>query len=393
MIGFLGLNPPALLFEHAVMCEAFATLLYVLLVLAGLAMLRRDASWPSWVGFGGLLGACTLTRANVLALGVAFALAACLRHTPERAGTAPLLRRAATRLRPLLLSLGVAGVVVAPWLWRNWTAYGHPTLYNSTSRNLLMYKALHFPLDGASPTLRATSETIGSTRVDFYWLGALEGRLPSNDAEAVARRIVLEELAAHPWRHVGQIGASGAAFAGFDASFGDERSALRYWFRELVRHVPRMDTLALGAPAAATIHDWTYVPGNGDTAFTRRFGRYGDRYLWPGRAIASALLGAMLLAYLFSAARSGRTPRRLGTVLVLGAAHAGTLAMHAVILADYDRYACMFDFLSVLIAALVAEDAAAAWRLRALRQDAAAAVRRQAPSPRRSDESRAHAPA
>jgi hypothetical protein len=49
MVAFLGLNPVYLLNEHTVMCESFGLTLYMLLVLVGLACLRRrTVGWLEW---------------------------------------------------------------------------------------------------------------------------------------------------------------------------------------------------------------------------------------------------------------------------------------------------------------------------------------------------------
>jgi hypothetical protein len=267
------------------------------------------------------------------------------------------------RLRPALVAGTVAFVVVAPWLWRNWVAYGKPTVFVSTNRNVVMYKNMQHPLDPAMPTLAALNRRLGYPVVDYEWLWKLTLTVPSNEAEQLAGRILAEEIAAHPWRHLGQIVATVRGFLGFKPFYPNERTGTLFLFRTLVADVPRMNALALDSPSVAHTPDWSYVPRAGDTVVTKLFARVGSAYLLPGRAVGAVVLLAMIVVYLARHARRGsRRDPRFVTVAVLLVGYVATIGMHAVMLSDYDRYATMFDFLAVLIAALIADDALSARR-------------------------------
>jgi hypothetical protein len=264
---------------------------------------------------------------------------------------------AVQRLRPAIAAFGIAFVVVAPWLWRNWIAYGRPSLYVSTNRNVLMYKSMHAHSTRRPRPLSKMNQLIGRDQVDWYWLAGFEGRFPSNEAEAIAGRILAEEIERHPWRHLGQIGASVAGFAGFTRVYGNERAALLYWFREYVHRIPRLNSVGRvasggGAPRLGL------RAGRGNTWATRLHARVGQAYLRPGRAIAMPRRPVRVGFYLARALAMRRDDHatHLGVVLMLSVGYLGTVAMHAVVLTDYDRYASMFDFVMVLLSAVILHD-------------------------------------
>lgn len=356
MAAFLGFNPVYLLNEHAVMCEGFALTLYVLLVLAGTASLeRRAGNWATWTAFGLLLGLSALTRANIVTLGAAIAGGACIlqRRAPSIAKQSSLPARLVARLRPAIAAGAVALAVVTPWFWRNWAAYGQPSLFSSTNRNLVMYKNMHRPLDASLPTLAAVNHQLDYHQVDFEWLAKFTVRFPPRDAEELARRIWREEIAAHPTRHVRDVLETAAGFAGFDDVNRADRAMVTYWFRALVGHVPSMTRLGY-QEGASLLHDWTFGPRDGDTAWTRLFARSGELYLRPVRAVGFLALAVVLALYVRRVAvrRDTSNTTTLGIVVVLTVGYLGTLATHAVMLMHYDRYSTMFDFLGVLIAAV-----------------------------------------
>lgn len=344
MLGFVGLSPVHLMTEHAIMPEALGVALYVLLVAAGIANARNGARWWWSACVGLVFGAAVLTRANVVVLGLVLVLAA------------PFLR-SDRRLRSAIVPAVVAALVIAPWVWRNWVAYGRPSLYSSTSSNVLLYKDMHAPLDASLPTLAAVSRTLGRDRVDFEWQIALQARFPPAEAERISRRILREQIAAHPWQHARDVAESAAGFVGFVGPFGNERQALRWWFRRLVGDVARLNALVEGRGAAMP-PDWTFVPGRRDSRLARRLAVLGDLFLVPGRAIGFVVFVTMLAVY----ASRRRVWRHRGVVLMLTAGYVGTLAMHAAMLTDYDRYSTTFDFVPVLITVLVVDDLFAARR-------------------------------
>jgi hypothetical protein len=349
MMAFLALCPVSLLNEHTVMSEAFSLLLYLAVVAMGLASLRRGASWPSAVSFGLLLGLTTLTRTNVIVFGAVFAVGMWIADR-DVVGAWRGLRR------PLVAGL-LATIVIAPWLWRNAVAYGHASLYPSTNSNLLLYKDMHAPLDGSLPKLARVNRQIGHDQVDFQWQRLLQAKFGSAKAERLSRRILREQIRAHPWRHLADVAESAAGLVGFCFTYGNERTALRWWFRNLVGDVGASNRMAMRSPAAATIPGWTFVPGAGDSWSTRLLARAGNAYLMPGRAIGFvAFLGLLGWWAASPSVRSRRDATRLRVVVVLGMAYLGTLGMHAVMLTDYDRYATMFDFVAVLIAALAVDE-------------------------------------
>jgi hypothetical protein len=359
MTAFFGLNPVYALNEHAVMSEAFALTLYALLVVVWLAGLQRWSGRGAAVLFGLLLGVSMLTRTNVLALGavLAFGTAVLRQRADARRGAVSGRTGGGAHLRHAAIVFVVMGAVIVPWLWRNQTAYGRTSLYGSTYSNLLVYKAMHAPLDASTPLLRRVNRKLDQDKVEFVWQQKLQATF-GRSAETIARRVLLEQVARHPWRHAADVLSSAAGFIGFEDVYGNERSTMRWWFWHLVRDVPRMNRLAIEDRAAGTIPEFLFVPAPGNTMVTWLFGRLGGTFVVPGRAIAFVVAFVVVGLYLArtSGSRFGDAPRRdLVVVLVVG--YLATLGMHAAMTADYDRYSTTFDFVAALIVAIVAADA------------------------------------
>jgi hypothetical protein len=360
LAAFLGLDPVYLLHEHAIMCEGFSLTLYVALVLAGLASLKPGAGRGSYVVLGLLLGLTLVTRANALALGATMAGAACvMRALADPAVTWSLqgARRSLRHLVPGVVVAAVALAVIAPWLWRNWSAYGRPVLFASTNRNMVMYKNMHAPLDPATPTLAMVNRALGYDRVDYEWLWKLTFKYTSNEGEELAGRILSENIAKHPWLHVSEIVDTFVGFFGFKRYVVNERTGMVFLFRVIASDVPRMNQVAQWSPDAPPIPDWVYVPRDGNTRATELFARWGSLYLLPGRALASIVFFVMLGLYTLRHVVQRRwADPRIAIVVVLTVGYLATAAMHAMALSDYDRYASMFDFVMVLIAAVMVDE-------------------------------------
>ena len=353
LVAFLGLNPAYLVNEHAILSEGFALLLYASVVLLALVRLGPAAGWRSALGLGIVLGLATLTRANVVVLGAVLALAAGVVEAPR---SSPRGMTRATRIRRGLVPLLVASVVIAPWIWRNRVVYGRTGLYASTNSNVLLYKNMHAPLDPSTPILSRTDDALGYHWVDFEWQQRLQATFPAAEAERLASGILREQIAAHPWRHLADVADSAAGFLGFNRDHGDERTAMRWWLGHLVRDVAAMNRLPGEQADAVALTGLVYGPRDRDTRATRIFGRLGVLWLCPGRAIAFVLVAGLAAVYVVRCRRSGRHATHRATVAVLAAAYVGTVAMHALMVVDYDRYSTGFDFVIVLVGALVVGD-------------------------------------
>ncbi len=344
MLAFVGLAPVYLVTEHAIMPESLGVALYVLLVAAGVANARDGSRWWWGVCVGLLLGAAVLTRANVVVLGFVLVFGAAFLRSDRR-------------LRSAIVPALVAGLVIAPWAWRNWVAYGHFALYSSTSSNILLYKDMHAPLDASLPTLAEVSRTLGreGERVDFEWQIALQARFPPIEAERISRRILNEQIAAHPWQHALDVVGTAAGFVGFVGEFGNERQSLRWWFRRIVGDGASVNALVKNRHVPMPT-DWTFVPGRRNSHFMRRFAVLGDLFLVPGRAIGFVVFVSALAWYVRRRRPQAEARKHRSVVLMLTAGYVGTLGMHAMMLTDYDRYATSFDFVPVLITALIVDD-------------------------------------
>jgi hypothetical protein len=359
---FLAVNPVYLLNEHAIMSETLALALDVTLVAAWLLAMRRPTTSADLL-VGALLGVAILVRANCLAFGAALLAGLCLRlPTPSVARVAPRWP-GSSRLRPAFLAAIATCTVLAPWVWRNDVAYGRPSVYLFGGRNTLVYMAMHLELDRTLPTLARVNGVLDARDVDYAWLWKLGNRFSPQEGEALARRIIHEEIAAHPGEYLHQVGRTALAFVGVDDSYGNERASQLLWFRLLVGDVAQLDRIATAGPPPDSGLGFVYVPSDGNSPVSRTFSRFGQVYLRPGRAIG-LLTALALMAWFAFGVRDPRrrADQRFRIAAVLVAGYLITVAMHAAMLTDADRYSSVTDFLPVVIVCLIAGERHAAAR-------------------------------
>lgn len=362
LAAFLGLNPVFLLDEHAIMSETLGLLFAVALVGLGVRILERGAWRGAAVLLGVLLAACTLTRANFLALGLTIILSTALapngRRLRRRADGSGERRLAQLHLTPALIATGVAALLIAPWVWRNEVAYGRASLYLFTNRNIIVYMNMHHRLDGASPALAAVNRAIGDDQISYAWLWKLNRLYQPVRAEDVAGEIVHEQIERHPATYVREVGDAFVTFLGFGSGYGNERTSVLSWFRELVAHVGRMQAGAMAGLGHLAPDVFHYDTRSEDPPLAPGFAVVGAAFLraWrPAIVVVAALLLVVDIAS--RAARPGRfRADRLTAILALWFGFLASAAVHSIMLTDNDRYATTFDFVIVLASALVLED-------------------------------------
>ena len=96
---------------------------------------------------------------------------------------------------------------------------------------------------------------------------------------------------------------------------------------------------------------YRYVTWGRETAATRLWSQAGQVYLRVVRPAIVALF-LVLIAVFVARRRLRTTDAADAAILLLAFAYLGTMALHAVSLSDYDRFAVSFDWMAVLAAAL-----------------------------------------
>jgi hypothetical protein len=128
---FVAFDPLLVRYVSLPMTETVCTLLVTLLLLL---LAGRLDNWPRIITTGAVFGLCALCRPTVWAFAVLMLVWILSRRfvsrRPRDGATADSTRSSpalGALWRTLLLALG-CGVVVGPWVVRNWIVFGHPVL-------------------------------------------------------------------------------------------------------------------------------------------------------------------------------------------------------------------------------------------------------------------------
>ena len=183
--------------------------------------------------------------------------------------------------------------------------------------------------------------------------------IPTKGGRGYRIRSLVEQIAAHPTKYVGDLWEAAAAYAGYDYSHVPELAAVQdWWLSRLMADRSRLDENNRRFEGLDGFH---YVAAAGQGALTDAllsvWARVGVVYIrnvrWPSTA-------ALLLAFgWYVWKRWRRGPRNLDNrdmiLAVIMTAYLANAAAHVVTLAVSDRFASMFDFVAVLL--LLAVDA------------------------------------
>ena len=237
VVLFVAFNPVFMLFEHAISPET----VYIFL------LLLFTYCWLNWVGqrptfllsfFVGLLFSLSiLTRTNGLIYS-GFLIASGLYLN---ARGKPLIKWYSTlkRMRSSLVGLGLGLLLIIPWLWLNYSTHQRVALVHFNNRNLLLYKAMHDPLDENLTQFYEFNESIGQT-FGQKWIYTVKTEFSTIEAEEIARTLYIEQLTAHPGLHVTQMRYSLLNFYGRYENFGNELATMHIWASRLLPDTNRV---------------------------------------------------------------------------------------------------------------------------------------------------------
>ena len=373
---FVGLHPGYLLQEHMVMSESLFVFLLWVVVLCVFAVLERGpkASFGWGAALGLTVAATLLVRSNgvfvclpVLAIVWAARVWRDLGDGPF--GDGPFCEeaesrwagtlRAVRRSLPFVAGAGLAlAVVWGAWIVRNQIYLGTPKPFtDNTHRSRIVYLAQHDLLRTDLP------EMAGYEFDPDEWSTAYDimlHQLPEGEEERTARRIVAEQIGAQRSDYLREAWRGGVHFLGLPVSdLASGCSSMRGWFAHLLLQQPALEASNRSKLARSSLR---FDRFGRQGRVLRAWKRAGLLYLDVGRAVVTlAFLASVALWLARLPARPGRPGRRRNTSNdVLVAAWSTGLGLvvivHALLLADHDRYAVPFDglFLLVAVAAVAA---------------------------------------
>lgn len=359
MAVFLGYNPVYILAEHTIMTETLFLLSILAFTTIALICLRGRVSRVYGVMLGLLTTTCLLIRANVIVFCIVL-IGGIIVYQIKAPRQGIRSDRSARRLIMFISVVAVTTLIsLSPWLWRNYARYNNISIVNFNARNILVYMAMHEPLDYTLPLITTVNDTLPIKEVDYGWLGALNHQHPAVEAERIASEIIKEQIINNPVKYLREVAQAFAGFGGFYATIGDERASVLYWFTfnlDDLKHLHTSNTPPWSTTWAEVNHsDFVYVPHLANTSLTRLLDNSGVVYLRFIRPILYTLFWLLWLTYLFRNRKSILNLMDLQSFCVglLGLAYASTVILHAVALTDNDRYAAPFDWLLVVVLCLM----------------------------------------
>lgn len=354
LVLFLGMNPVYLLNEHLVMAEGL--FLFSLLAFSAMALicLHGKASMIKGIVLGFAFGLCILTRANGLFFcGPILVGVILVRSVAQGSPSSPRT----LRLSILRLVVGIsagASLLLGPWLWRNYAAFGKivPFTYNSNI-NMFVYLSQHDLLDTSLPEVSKFRDIYNPdqphTIYDIVWLL----RQDIAEGEALAKTMVREQVADHPLKYGREMLYALLHFPGFPApGVGYGRSDVYGWFQNMVSDLDKVysSNISMGWCAAPA-----YIASRADSLLTRLWSETGMAYLSGFRIILFITFSLLMIKYLWQH-RKDRLSVRHVSVVLFSLAYLSTAIGHSLTLSDYDRFATPFDWILFMVVTLVCNE-------------------------------------
>lgn len=357
MVVFLGFNPYFLFNEHAIMTEGWYLFVQIAFVALTLLAVRNGFTVMLGIGIGVTAAANVLTRSNVLPFCLTVSTCAVvLRVISDRRNKA-LSRPVQPYLGPISAIIIMSAVLIMPWLWRNYQMYGVWTFVNYNNRNLLVWKAMHDNIDYSLPKISQINSKLGTERVDFVWLAKTRQVYEANEIEAIAMDLVMEQITSLPLTHIYDIGTALLGFAGIYDVYGDDRTAVRWWFN-LIRNQDQINELnAFHYNAIAPRSAYSYTEREVGSLLNDWWSRIAIGYMMVVRPVLLLFFFVMLSSYLIRAKHIITAKPKIywQTVVILSTGYLVMIALHSVTLTDGDRYALIFDWILVLLIVLMGE--------------------------------------
>ena len=384
LVIFLGLNPVYVFIEHTLMTETLFLVSLLAVVALTIACLRGPLTLSRAALLGFLMAASVLIRVNVLpfylilvaGIGL-FRLAIDAQDTSIIGGVKALSTR--------IIILGCVAMLTAlPWLIRNYREYGSVSLVNFGNRNMLVFMAMHYPLDYALPTTSQVNQELGGTVVGWEWLWKVQQRFGTQAGEKVAATMLAEQVTAHPRAYVAAVLGGLLGIGGMHGEdVKNERTAVLGWFRDDVGDVEALNQQYVAWQSAEPSADsryaaiasdyqvylpliagkpdlnFRYVAVGGDSWFNRMLRQGALFYLQVVRPLLYVLALAWWVIFMVRGMISRDFQRlfelRIAAIILFGAAYIGSAVVHAVTMLDGDRFALPYDWILVLLLILIYE--------------------------------------
>ena len=353
---FLALNPILLFVEHLVMTEPlFIALLWIFVLTCGLALHSSLAGTsPAPLGFGRglviglIMGACVLTRASGLFFCVPLAAGTALAQAWRHQGTWAVRLR---RVRGFVVGVLLGSILLLGlWVLRNAVTYGEASITLNSHRNRVVYLSTHRLIDPNLTRVAPYAFDQDDLREAGYQIAFQLGT--GSEAESLARAIVREQISARPGEYLLESVRSLAHFFGWPLANPPPGSEdLRDWIYRFADDGVALDVqnqiVLASAPALSGVE--RRVGGGLSTVWKE----VGVLYLSHGRGALFAVFVFSVVAFVWTGGLRMRSAEQVVvTLIVLGVSL--TAASHALLLADFDRYAVPWDGFQALVVALVA---------------------------------------
>ena len=329
---FFALHPAYLLFEHTIHPEALGLALLVTGTALAVGAAERDSDRLGFAA-GFALAAAALTRPNLLPFGgalLAGLVATSVRFRWRWAAAA---------------GLGFA-ILLGPWLVRQQLLFGQASLTVNLERSRLIYLAEHALFDAK----RACPDAVAiwrSGRNDFvYDLVRILGDGPE-EAEARAREVVARQLQGRlllVWRARLRAAATFAGIPDYDPPAAG-RHGLLFWLDRFVRRPGEITVLRRALRLPRYLLTDRLQPRHANFG-NDLWATLGELTLRLGRPLVLCLALALGIRRL-SRRRPLDPAERVATVLFVG--QLATAVVHGWYLADYDRFAVLFDWVPVAV--------------------------------------------
>lgn len=344
----LGLNPIYLLNEHLLMSKGLFLFTLLTVTVFVIWLTQTAVRLSDGVVLGLLLSFCILTRANGVLFCLTFVAGLALFHY------FPKLTQLGRRKRRDIVLFWLAftittSILVGSWAWRNYNENGQLTPFAaSVNRNRLIYLVQHDLVEPTLPLFETVAQTADlhnpfDIMRTVHYLDA-EPQM----AEALAGKLLREQIRTRPWRYVETAVVAGFRFAGWESCqpIPVGSNDVHFWFKSIVADVPFLDQINQACAFDPQRISFHYISLNQNTPLTRMLSIRGQRYFEFVRPILFSLALFVLFWKIIQRRHNFKKPWPKMLIL-FGIAYGLTGLFHAIMLADYDRFAVPFDWILV----------------------------------------------
>lgn len=350
LVLFLGINPVYLLNEHLLMSETLFLFLLLTAYAFFLLIWQGSFRWVEGGLFGFFLGLSFLTRANGSAFILVLILGLML-HTTKKTNLQEGKIFYSNSKWGWLTFLGVFLLLIGAWTWRN---AKHINMITPTTaniyRNRLIYLAQHQNLNPDLPQFKDSSLPYDPLFPNSIYSAIEHLSDETALAEQHAKILFREQIVNQPKHFFRSVIDSVLHFSGlnFSKEYLIGRDDMLGLFDTGVDNIAYLDLINRAYDFDPATVNFTYVSVSQDTIFTKTLSLAGKLYLRIFRPIFFILFFSLFITR-FVIQNRYHQMKLAKPILLLFVGYCSTWIVHSLILADYDRFATIFDWIPVLI--------------------------------------------